>query len=199
MTKQEFLTQLRNGLSGLPQNDIEERVGFFDEMIEDRIEEGLSEEEAVAQAGSVEEIVSQTVAETPLAKIAKERITPKRKLKTWEIVLLIAGSPIWFALAIALASIVFSVYVSLWAVIIALWAVVTSMIFSTLACIVAGVIIACMGKIIPALAMISAGLVLAGLSIFMFVGCIMITKCIIKLTKKFALWVKSCFIKKEEV
>ena len=199
MTKQEFLAQLCNGLSGLPHNDIEERLSFFDEMIEDRMEEGLSEEEAVAAAGSVEEIISQAVAETPLAKIAKERITPKRKLKTWEIVLLIAGSPIWFALAIALASIVFSVYVSLWAVIIALWAAFASMVFSTLVCFAAGVIIACIGKIIPALAMISAGLVLAGLSIFMCIGCIAITKCIVKLTEKFALWIKGCFIKKEEL
>ena len=93
MSKQEFLEQLRKGLSGLPQEDIEERVSFFNEMIEDRMDEGLTEEEAVMAAGPVEEIIEQTVADIPFAKIAKERIKPKRQLKTWEIVLLIL---IWF-------------------------------------------------------------------------------------------------------
>ena len=37
MNKQEFLTQLRQGLSGLPQDDIEKRLTFYSEMIDDRI------------------------------------------------------------------------------------------------------------------------------------------------------------------
>ena len=42
MNKQEFLAHLRKGLSGLPQNDIEKRLNFYGEMLEDRMEEGLS-------------------------------------------------------------------------------------------------------------------------------------------------------------
>lgn len=76
MSKQEFLEPLRRGLSGLPREDIEERLKFYSEMLEDRMEEGLSEEEAVSAAGSVDEIVAQAVADIPLAKIAKERIRP---------------------------------------------------------------------------------------------------------------------------
>ena len=45
ITKQEFLLQLREKLSGLPQADIDERVAFYGEMIDDRVEEGLTEEE----------------------------------------------------------------------------------------------------------------------------------------------------------
>ena len=45
MNKQEFFEQLRKGLSGLPKDDIEERLTFYKEMIEDRIEDGLSEED----------------------------------------------------------------------------------------------------------------------------------------------------------
>ena len=80
MNKREFLTQLRKGLSGLPQEDMAERLTFYSEMIEDRKEEGLSEEEAVAAVGSVQEIVEHAVAETPLTKIAKEKIKPKRRM-----------------------------------------------------------------------------------------------------------------------
>ena len=71
MSKQEFLAQLRKSLSGLPQEDIEERLTFYSEMIEDHIEEGRPEEEAVSAVGSVDEIAAQAVAEIPLAKIAK--------------------------------------------------------------------------------------------------------------------------------
>ena len=104
MNKQEFLSVLRKGLSGLPQDDIEERLTFYSEMLDDRIEEGLSEEAAVAAIGDAEEVVRQAVADIPLAKIAKERIRPKRRLKAWEIVLLALGSPIWLSLGIAAAA-----------------------------------------------------------------------------------------------
>lgn len=78
MKKQEFLSALKSGLSGLPRQDVEDRLNFYSEIIDDRMEEGLSEEEAVSAVGSVDEIVAQTVTEIPLAKIAKERIIPKR-------------------------------------------------------------------------------------------------------------------------
>ena len=92
MTKHEFLLSLQNRLSGLPQDDVEERLTFYCEMIEDRMEEGLSEEEAVSAIGSVDEIAAQIVADIPLAKIAKVKIRSKGRLKAWEIVLLVLGS-----------------------------------------------------------------------------------------------------------
>ena len=42
MSKQAFLARLRKELSGLPKDDIEERLAFYEEMIDDRTEEGLS-------------------------------------------------------------------------------------------------------------------------------------------------------------
>ena len=199
MNKQEFLTQLRKGLSGLPQNDIDERIVFYSEMIDDRIEEGLSEEEAVAQVGSVDEIVAQIIAETPFTKIAKERIKPKRQLKTWEIVLLALGSPIWFSLAIAAISVVFSLYVSLWSVVISFWAVFVSLAACSVGGLVASVVLAIFGKGLAGVAMFSAGLICGGLSIFTFFGCKAATKGVIILTEKIAVGIKNCFIKKEEV
>ncbi|MBQ2191559.1 MAG: DUF1700 domain-containing protein, partial [Clostridia bacterium] len=73
MLKQEFLNALREGLNGLPEADIEERIAFYGEMIDDRIEEGLSEEEAVKEIGTVEEGVQQIVEETPLTRRVKEK------------------------------------------------------------------------------------------------------------------------------
>ena len=46
MTKQEYLSALRNKLKGLPSIEVEEKVEFYSEMIDDyMIEGGISEEE----------------------------------------------------------------------------------------------------------------------------------------------------------
>ena len=197
MRKQEFLAQLRKGLSGLPQDDIEERLAFYSEMIDDRIEEGLTEEEAVSAVGSVEQIVAQVVADTPFAKIAKERIKAKRQLGVWEILLLVLGSPIWLSLGIAAFAVGISVYAVLWSLIISLWAVLAS--FE--ACAVGG-ILACVALIMggngaSGVAMLALGIVCAGLSIFMFYGCKAATNGTVMLTKKIAIGIKNCFIRKE--
>jgi len=47
------------------------------------------------------------------------------------------------------------------------------------------------------LAVFSAGLMLAGLSIFTFYGCKALTNITVKLTKKFVLWLKGRFVRKE--
>ena len=197
MNKQDFLMQLRKGLSGLPQDDIEERLTFYSEMIDDQMEEGLSEEEAVSAIGSVDEIVAQVVAEISLAKIAKERIRPKRRLSAGEIVLLALGSPIWLSLGIAAFAVIFSIYISLWAVIISLWTVFVSLAACSIGGVMACVIFTVGGNGASGVVMLAAGIVCAGLAIFMFYGCKAVTDGTLILTKKMAIWIKNCFIKKE--
>lgn len=197
MNKQEFLAQLRKGLSGLPQEDIEERLTFYGEMLEDRMEEGFTEEEAVAAIGDVDEIVLQTVAEIPLAKIAKERIKPKRHLKAWEIVLLALGSPIWLALGLA-AAVVFALYLALWAVVAALWAVWGAIAVCAVGSVPVCVVLAARGGIAGGLAILAAGFVCAGLSIFLFYGCREATRGVWALTKKITIGIKNGLIRKEE-
>ena len=198
MNKQEFLAQLRKGLSGLPQEDIEERLTFYGEMLEDRMEEGFTEEEAVAAIGDVDEIVLQTVAEIPLAKIAKERIKPKRRLKAWEIVLLALGSPIWLSLGIAAAAVVFALYLALWAVVAALWAAWGAIAVCAVGSVPVCVVLAARGGITGGLAILAAGFICAGLSIFLFYGCREATRGILALTKKITIGIKNSFIRKEE-
>ncbi len=198
MNKQEFLNELRKGLRGLPPDDIEERLTFYGEMIDDRTEEGLSEEEAVAAIGDADEIIRQTVADIPLAKIARERIKPKRRLKAWEIVLLAVGSPIWLSLGIAAFAVILALYVALWAIIVALWAVFGAFAVSFPACIAASVIFISGGNAVAGVAVLAAGIVCAGLSVFAFFGCRAATNGAVVLSKKIALQIKNRFIKKEE-
>ena len=131
MSKEKFLIQLQNGLAGLPQEDINERLTFYREMIDDRIEEGLTEDEAVAEIGPVQAVVKQIHADTPLSKLVKERVKPKRTLKTFEILLLVLGAPLWFALLITLFSLLFAFYVVVWSLAIAFWSVMAALFFSS--------------------------------------------------------------------
>ena len=59
MNKKDFFEKLRECLTGLPESDLEERISFYEEIIDDKMDEGLSEEEAVAELGSVEQIIAQ--------------------------------------------------------------------------------------------------------------------------------------------
>lgn len=197
MHKQEFLEQLRRGLSGLPQDDVEERLTFYSEMIDDRMEEGLSEEEAMSGIGTVDTITAQIIADIPLTKLVKERMTPNKRLKVWETVLLVLGSPIWISLTAAAFAAVLAIYASLWSVIVCLWAVFGALICCSGAGMLLGVYMLCV-KGLPGIAVIGAGIVCAGLSVFLFFACKAATKGAALLTKKIALGIKHCFINKEE-
>lgn len=199
MNKQEFLTRLRKGLSGLPQEDIEERLTFYSEMIDDRIEEGLSEYEAVSAIGTVDAIITQVLADTPLTKLVKEKAKAKRTLKAWEIILLVLGSPIWLSLFIAAFIVILAAYIVVWSVVITLWSIEASFVACSLEGIVSAAVFAFQGNGLTGLAMLSAGIICAGLSVFMFYGCKAATKGIFLLTKKMAFGIKTLFVGKEAV
>ena len=99
MTKREFLLRLGMGLASLPQREAAERIAFYREAIEDRIEEGLSEEEAVRNMGDVGEIVAQILAE----RTAEEESPTEEKRMTGGVIALLAiGSPLWVPLAVVM-------------------------------------------------------------------------------------------------
>ena len=113
-------------------------------------------------------------------------------------ILLILGSPIWLSLLIAAASVVLAIYVSAWAVIISLWAVFAAIAVSALYCLVLGLFFMFSGNGFAGIALIGIALICAGFSIFSFLGCFFATKGSCVITKRFSLWLKSRFRKKEE-
>lgn len=197
MNKKDFLTELKNALTGLPQDDVEERLSFYGEMIDDRVEEGKSEEEAVAEIGSVDDVAAQIVADIPLTRLVKEKITPKRSLRAWEIVLIAVGFPLWFPLLAAAGVVALALYLVVWVLIVALWAVEVSLWAGALGGIVLAVICAAQGQTLPLTALLGAGLFCAGLSVFLFCGCKEASKGILRLTGKAAARLKSRFLRKE--
>ena len=194
MNKQQFLEGLRRELSGLPRDELEERLSFYSEAIDDRVEEGLTEEAAVSEIGDIGKISSQIISETPLSKIVKEKMKRKKRLRGRNKALLIVGSPVWGALLIAAVAVVFSLFVALWSLTVALWAIFVALLAAAAGCFInAAVFIKVKRETAPALAFIGAGIALAGLSILLFFGCVAATKGAAALTKKTAGKIKSLF------
>ena len=194
MTKDAFLFSLQDKLSDLPRQEVWERLNFYSEMIDDRMEEGFTEEEAVAQVGDADEIAGQIMTEL---SVSAEKKTPQKRRSVWEIVLLVLGSPLWISLLAAAFSVVISLWVSLWSVIVSFWAVFVSLAASALGCAVGGIACAVWGKGILCGGCIACCFVCAGLAVFAFFGCRAATKGAAWLTKKSALWIVRQFRKKE--
>ena len=197
MDKQEFLTALTGALRGLPPQDLEQSLAFYREAVEDRVEDGMTESEAVADLGPLEEIVEKILGDTSLPKLVRETIRPRRALRAWEIVLLVLGSPVWLPLLAAAALVVLAVYIVVWAVIVSLYAVD----FSFAVCGIAGLsgiyFAVRTGNVPTGVLLVGAGLVCAGIAIFLFFGFNQATRGILLGTKKAAVGLKSHFVGKE--
>lgn len=185
MTKLQFILSLNARLSGLPREEREEQLRFYTEMIEDRMEEGLSEEEAVAAISSVDEIATQFEVDTPASPPPVFHAEPQKQPNraVWKTVLLVLGSPIWLSLLFAGFAVVLSLYASLWAVVISLWAVFASLVGCSFGLLVAGVVFSMGEHAIAGLAMIGAATVCTGLAIFLFFGCRAATNGAVQLVK----------------
>ena len=122
MTKQEFLKDLRKKLVRIHGVNADERIAFYSETIDDRIEEGLSEEEAVAEIPSVDEIAAGIRSELVQAKEEKAKKEKKETTRS-EKILLVLGAPIWLPLLLAGFAVVFALYVVMWSVIVTLWVI----------------------------------------------------------------------------
>ena len=197
MNKSEFTEQLRKSLQGLSEEDIKRSVDFYEEMIDDRIEDGMGEEEAVGAVGTIEEIRSKILEEIPITKIVKEKITPKRDLKVWETVLLIVGAPLWLPLLLALIVVGLSVYLSFWVIILSLYATDLSVLVAGFGTILAAFI---QGTGSGILFGIGGGIALIGAAVLLFFGFNQITRGMIYISKKMVLWIKKLFVggKKDE-
>ena len=203
MNKQEFLDLLAAELSGLPEEDKKEQLEFYSEMIDDRIEDGTNEEDAVASFGDPKEVASSVLAEIPLTRIVKEKLKKEKKERTrkysaFSIVLIAVGSVVWFPILVSLLAVCLALYVVFWAVIISLWSVFVSLAASALGVLFGGIVFIARGYLLCGLACIGAALICAGLSIFAFAGCKAATKGGAKLTKKLALAIKRTLVRKEK-
>ena len=196
MDKYDFLLALEARLEGLPEADRQASLDFYSEMLDDLVEGGMTETEAVASLGSPEAIAEEILLEMPLPKLVKAKMK-KRRLSGLEITLLAVGFPIWLPIGIALLAVVFAIYISLWAVVVSLYAADLAFAVSAPAGIMAAISLFVSGKPTAALLFLGAGLVLAGLTVLWLLLCNLTAKGVWKLGRLTLRGIKACFIRKK--
>ena len=139
MNKQEYLGQLRAALACLPEDEIAESVAFYEEMIDDRVADGLTEEDVVASLddpkvaartiiAGVSTLLATTVLESGASAASPTTVAPttvapaKQKNRVLYWTLIILGSPLWLTLLIAAALVVLAAVLTVWILVLALWA-----------------------------------------------------------------------------
>ena len=164
MNRREFLEALAAQIGSLTEAERERSLAFYAEMIDDRVEAGASEEEAVASLDPVEEIAAEILASAPVSPEVKTR--NPRKLRRWEIALLIIGSPVWLPLLAAAAVVALALLIVLWALVVSLWAVAAGFALCVPMAVVSDVMALCRGNMFQAAVNVGAACASAGLAIF---------------------------------
>jgi uncharacterized membrane protein len=121
MTRDEFLGRLGELLACLPAEQVEETKAFYAEAIADRMEDGMSEEEAVAAMGAPGEVAEATLDDLPAVPRAIARTRRRSTALLW--VLTIVGSPVWVPLLAAFAAVAVTVYICIWVLALCVWIV----------------------------------------------------------------------------
>lgn len=198
MNKQEYLDQLRTALGCLSEEEVEESVAFYTEMIDDRVADGMSEEEATAQLDEPKTAARAIIGDLPaeareasqVSQAAQATLTqavppvqpnpkPKSRVLYWTLVIL--GSPLWLALLLAAAAVVVAAVVIVAALVLSVAAVAASLLL-TLWVLAAGLLAAgplgiavcfyglAMGQPAYAAAELGSGLICFGLGLFCLHG-----------------------------
>ena len=192
MNKKEFMDALYANLSEVSDKELDERISFYSEMIDDLVEEGYSEEEAVRKIGSAKEISEAIASEFPLTKQKTAKGSSEFSAK--QLLIASLGSPLWIPLLIAAFAVLLSLFVSMWSVLIAFWAAEVSLLAGAVGSVVCAVVLPFLNKGLAALLFLSCAAICAGLAIFCFYGCKAATRGTVFLTKKFVLLIKMFFV-----
>ena len=90
MNKKEFIDKLTEKLSNLKLSEREEAISYYSEMIDDFIENGKSEKEAVKELGEINDIVNKIIENQE--SISKSENNQKER-NISHIILLIVATP----------------------------------------------------------------------------------------------------------
>ena len=196
MNKQEYLAQLRAALACLPEGEIEESVAFYTEMIDDRVADGLTEEEATAQLDDPKAAARAIVADLPVVPRTVVRTKQRNRALYWTLVIL--GSPLWLTLLLAAGMLVLAGLLTIWCLILGLWLLAAGLL--------AGGPLG-MGVCLWALAVgqpaygvfeLGSGLLCFGLGLFCLHGAVAASKTLMQVSRQWIAKAKAPFVKVKE-
>ena len=196
MTKADFLQLLERALSQLSEEERRANLEYYSELLDDMLEEGMTEAEATAKLGSPAAIAESILQEMPLSKLVSTRMKPKSGWTPLAIILAVVGSPVWVPLLLAGVAVVAALFVSIWA----LAAVAVVVVLALALAVIAVPVLAVRTAVLTlplGLLLLGGGLVLLGLCVL---GGLMVELCklLAQMTVLLARKIKGLFIRKEE-
>ena len=200
MNKAEYLNQLSERLRHLPGVEVERLLNYYDEMIQDRVEDGASEEDAVLSIGSVEDAVNAAMYETSIPTLMKVRFKEskeKASSKTLWMVLLILGAPIWLPLVAVFFSVCLILYCAIWLLVLSAYLIEISFALTAVVGVISSAANLARLSIPLGLSLLGVALVAAAIAMLLFRPLIGVAKALMKGTVLFVMKVKSIFIRKE--
>lgn len=191
MNKTEFTRILKTKISHLPRAERKKILQYYNEMISERMEDGMTEAEAIEALGDIDELVA---AYAPAPAQLTQRKSPR--LRAWHIVMLAVGSPLWISIVAALFCIMLASYIVIWALVVAFYAIFAALAVSGFACIMSS-FIALFSQGFPAFAaLMGAGCLLMGFALLWLVPCNLFAKAAGKMSGKLPKFIFGFFFKR---
>lgn len=194
MNKKDFIGALTDRLGEIPQAELERSVEYYSEMIDDRIEDGMSEEEAVAQIGSVDDAVSEVLSGISLPKLIKNKASRHKSSSAAQTVLAVLTFPIWFPIMLTAIILFITFFILIITLVIALSTIPFSFGISALAALIGFVVLLFTARGPSASLLLGGGLVCLGIFLLVCPAFTVTVKAIFRICKRFVLWIKSLFI-----
>ena len=196
MNKQEYLARLRAALACLPEGEIEESVAFYTEMIDDRVADGLTEEEATAQLDDPKAAARAIIADLPVVPRTVVRTKQRNRVLYWTLVIL--GSPLWLTLLLAAGMLVLAGLLTIWCLILGLWLLAAGLLAGGPLGI--GVCLWALAVGQPAYGVfeLGSGLLCFGLGLFCLHGAVAASKTLMQVSRQWIAKAKAPFVKVKE-
>ena len=145
MVRKKFDKRLRKSLKGLSRQERQEVIDYYNEMIDDSIESGKTEEQAIEELGSPEDLAKKILSENyPVEPISADKGSGKKKksgLKPLWILLIIIGSPLWLSIAVVAFGVALGLLVCALGLVVGLFAACAGLVVGGVGATVYGVIL----------------------------------------------------------
>lgn len=195
MGRTEFLMELARRLDALPREEINKSLSFYAEMIDDRMEDGMSEAQAVQSMEDMDTIVQRIMGEAvPAAEAAPPApaaVRPRRG--GLSIALIVLGFPVWFPLLAAGFAVALAVYAVIWSLVAALYAMVLGLAVSGAAAVLASLIKLILWQVPSGLFFAGSGLIVLGLGVLLFKPVNRLALGMIHASARFGRWLAARF------
>lgn len=184
MTKQEFLDELKYQLSGLASFDSRHLLKHYEQRIDENIESGMSEEEAVSSLGTVMQVANRAILKCSLKNIKEHRKNHRKHRSVGQWFIFILTSPLWISVQLAIALLVAAVFLLVWLLVAFAFCLTAAMALGSLIGTFISILTFVNASRTVAVGFEGACIIAFGLSVLLFVGSLALAKSAKQLYKK---------------